>query len=650
MGVLSEILDKIKEFALWVLEALGKLTGLEGAGTVYTAIARWVFIVLALFIVVKAIASLLKSGSSPEVFAYFNVKSEPKIKKVKLEPRAGISSYSISSDYKSMNEGFFYEDVLDEELSEPMDEEYREEIQYSREKNYPITHWENAIGRSKSCDIVIDNPTISRNQGILNRSDDDVWVFTDLGSSNGTFVNKKKLKQGDPIKINPGDEIQMGDTLCTLFPISLEERRNNMNMRKRETFLLSPWMSLLALTLFQMMAVVQLRFALKNSWTNQIPIAFTALTLTMWIYVFVMRTLRRKGFEMEILAFFLCTLSLSVTSSKFPNQVLKQYIAILLGLLLFISMCTFLRNLERSKAVRKYLYGLAVIALIANLALAKSIFGANNWIIIRGVSVQPSEIIKLAFIWVGAASLEELMEKRSTLVFTVFSGFCFICLALMNDFGTALIFFVIFLVISFLRSGDFTKLILIAGGAFIGGLLVLRFKVHVAARFSAWRHVWEFADSTGYQQTRTMSAAASGGLVGVGAGDGWLKYIAASETDLVFGFITEEWGLIIALLAVLSILTLSIFAFRSIMFGRSTFYTIAACSSTALFLFQTTLNVFGSVDLLPLTGVTFPFLSTGGSSMVASWGMLAFLKAADTRLNASIAVANKKLKEVKIDA
>ena len=138
-----------------------------------------------------------------------------------------------------------------------------------------------------------------------------------------------------------------------------------------------------------------------------------------------------------------------------------------------------------------------------------------------------------------------------------------------------------------------------------------------------------------------MSAAASGGLVGVGAGGGWLKNIPASETDLVFGFLAEEWGLIIAVLAVLSIITLAIFAVRSIWAGRSSFYTIAACSAMSLFLFQTMLNVFGSVDLFPLTGVTFPFVSSGGSSMIASWGMLAFLKAADTRQNASIAVAGE---------
>ncbi|NLD10436.1 MAG: FtsW/RodA/SpoVE family cell cycle protein, partial [Clostridiales bacterium] len=363
------------------------------------------------------------------------------------------------------------------------------------------------------------------------------------------------------------------------------------------------------------------------------------LCALMWAYVIILRTMRRKGFELEIIAFFLSTLSLAVTSSCLPDQVFKQFIAIGCGVALFFFMCTYLRDLDRTIEIKKFMYIAAALLLLFNLVFATTKNGASNWIQLGGFSFQPSEIVKLAFIWVGAASMDELFRKKNSLIFTGFSVFCFDCLALMGDFGTAIIFFVTFLIISFLRSGDFTKLILIVGVAFVGGLLVIRFKSYVADRFAVWGHVWEYADSAGYQQTRTMSAAASGGFVGLGAGKGWLRNVVASETDLVFGVLAEEWGLIIAIMAVMAIITLSIFAFRSIWAGRSTYYTIAACSAMSLFLFQTILNVFGSVDLFPLTGVTFPFVASGGTSMIASWGLLAFLKAADTRQNASIAVS-----------
>jgi len=114
--------------------------------------------------------------------------------------------------------------------------------------------------------------------------------------------------------------------------------------------------------------------------------------------------------------------------------------------------------------------------------------------------------------------------------------------------------------------------------------------------------------------------------------------VPAADTDLVFGMLCEEWGLIIAVLAVCCILTLAVFAVRCCRAGRSSFYTIAACAATSMMVFQTCLNVLGAVDILPLTGVTFPFVSNGGSSMLSSWGLLAFLKATDTRQNASFAI------------
>ena len=145
-----------------------------------------------------------------------------------------------------------------------------------------------------------------------------------------------------------------------------------------------------------------------------------------------------------------------------------------------------------------------------------------------------------------------------------------------------------------------------------------------------------------------MTYIASGGLFGLGLGNGILKYVAAGDSDLVFGMLCEEWGLIIALLAVVSIVTLALFAARACRVGRSAFYTIAACAAGSLMVVQTALNIFGAMDLLPLTGVTLPFVSNGGSAMLASWGLLAFLKASDTREKSSFAIRSPAGKEVPV--
>ncbi len=565
-------------------------------GFVFTELVRWVFVVLAMYILLRSIISLLKTRSYAEVWAYLHLET--------LRP--------LKDDQFEMTE-----------------------------ISVPLTHWENVIGRARSCDVNVGDGTISRNHGILMRDMAGKWTYQDLGSSNGSYLNNHQITE--PMKavpVNYGDEIRMGMTTCTLLPISLEEKNNNINLRRSDTQHMSAGPTFAALTLFQLLAAFQMCIASPSEAIPQIALAFGGLTAVMWAYLLVMRSLKQTAFEMDTIAFFLSTLSLAVTASSNTDALKKQLIAIVLGVTAMVIICMMLRNLTLTKSMRWVLLAGSVGMLLFNLTFGTFVFGARNWIYIGGISFQPSELVKVAFIWIGAATLDELFQKKNLWTFMLFSGFCFCCLAVMGDFGTAIIFFITFVIIAFLRSGDFSKLILIMGAAFAGGMLVLRFKPYVANRFAAWGHVWEpeFVDAAGYQQSRAMSAAASGGLVGVGAGEGWLESVPAADTDMVFCMLIEEWGLIIALLAVACIVTLAVFSVRSIMEGRSTFYTIAACGAMSMLVFQTMLNVFGSVDLFPFTGVTFPFVSNGGTSMMVCWALLAFLKSADTRERASIAV------------
>ena len=133
MATLQGIWESIQGFFQDISSGISAVGEMENSGgLLYTAVARWIFIILALFILVKSIASLLLSRNPSEVWAYFNVD--------------GIVSH-------------------------------------------PITHWENVIGRSKSCDIVIDDAGVSRNHGTLIRDADGNWLYSDLGSSNGTLIN-----------------------------------------------------------------------------------------------------------------------------------------------------------------------------------------------------------------------------------------------------------------------------------------------------------------------------------------------------------------------------------------------------------------------------------------------------------------------------
>ena len=627
-------LGNLSENIIEMIRDTGSVSGL------LSIVLRPIFVVLALYILIRCIRSLVRAKNPAEVWAYL------KVKRYRENEDGNIVPFSESVE--------------------------------------PLTHWENVVGRARSCDISVDDKNLSRNHGLLIRDGDDSWTFRDLGSKNGSWLNsgeeqdisykdfrssgssdrnayldyaaskdvrsskddefikisKEKGVEAPAIDLEYGDIIRAGLTEFTLMPISIQELKNNIQMRITDTEVMATGPAMACLTLFQLLTFIQLWISKGEDHVMQLVCAFGGLIVIEWVYMLILKATRRSGVEMEIIAFFLSTLSLAIVASKSPDALIKQVMCVGIGVIVMFIMCIYLRDLERSKLIRWGLVAGAVLLLVANLIFATVTYGAKNWISLGGVMFQPSELVKVAFIWVGAGTLDELFRKKNLYLYMAFSLFIFGCLGLMGDFGTAIIFFVTFIVISFLRSGDLSKLILILGAAGAGGFLLLQFKPYIADRFATWTHVWDpaFVDAAGYQQSRTLSAAASGGLLGVGAGDGWLSGVFAADMDLPFGMLVEEWGLIIACLAVLGIVTLAFFAIRSITSGRSTFYTIAACGATSMMVFQTMLNVFGSTDILPFTGVTFPFVSNGGTSMIVSWALLAFLKSADTRLHASLAV------------
>lgn len=560
------------------MDFLENLLGDLSFAAVYGSILRYVFPILAIIILGRCAKSLLTFRKEPEVWAWLALPSGDRL---------------------------------------------------------PVTHWENIIGRGKNCDLMLEYPTISRSHAVLTRYDDGSWTISDVGSKGGVEVNGKKVSIH---ALEYGDTIGLGGVTFTLVPFTPEEEAEQASTRTRAGREIRPGTTLFYLTLFQILTTLQLLFHVDAADTAAVGITFVGLMALEWVLFWTMRAFRRTGYEVEIIAFFLTTIGFAVVATSGPSELYKQLICLVMGIAAFLLIGWSLRDLERAKKVRYVAAAAGIGLLLINLVFGTEQYGAKNWIYIGGMSFQPSELVKLCFIFVGASTMDRLVAKRNLILFILYSGFICGCLALMNDFGTALIFFVAFLVIAYLRSGNFATLSLICTGTAFAGVLAVRFRPYILRRFDSWGHIWEDPLDKGFQQTRAMMCLASGGLFGVGAGCGLLKYVAAADTDLVFALVAEEWGLIVAFLIVLAIVCLSVFVVRSASVGRSSFYTIGACAAVSILMIQTLLNVFGTVDFLPLTGVTFPFVSNGGSSMISSWGLLAFVKACDTRQNASFAI------------
>ena len=341
---------------------------------------------------------------------------------------------------------------------------------------------------------------------------------------------------------------------------------------------------------------------------------------------------------METIAFFLCTMGMAAISTVKPGETVKQLLAMIMGVVLFLIIGWSLRDLERAKVVR-YLATIAGVGfLVVTLVFGTEYYGAKNWLIIGSMSLQPSELSKVCFVFAGASTMDRIMTKRNLILFIVYSVMICGLLALMNDFGTALIFFCAFLVIAYLRSGSVGTVALAITALGFAGVIGLKIAPHALQRFATWRHIWEDPLVSGYQQTRALMCIASGGLLGLGPENGLLQYVFAADSDIVFATISEEWGLLTAMMTVLCIVALGFFPIRTARVARSSFYSIGACTAASVLVIQTVLNCLGTLDILPFTGVTFPFVSNGGTSMIGAWGLLAFVKAADTRQNASFAV------------
>ena len=500
---------------------------------------------------------------------------------------------------------------------------------------HALTHWENVIGRSKSSDVRIDYPTISRNHAVLTRYDDGSWTVTDANSKSGVLVNGQRVRI---CAVEEDDVINIGGLDMTLSPITKRQESLQAQLRTKGASGFDSVANLLILTIFQCLCCLAYLLGGDPEHINPVIQGFGGILISQWVLFIFYAVIRRNAFEVETVAFFLCTMGMAALSSIKPAETSKQLFAMLLGIGVFLIVGWSLRDLERAKKFRYLTAVLGIGFLVFTLLFGKETYGAKAWVVIGGMTLQPSELSKVCFVYAGASAMDRLMNRRNLFLFILYSIAICGCLALMNDFGTALIFFVAFLVIAYLRSGSVGTIGLACTALGFAGVLAVKIAPHALRRFTIWRHIWEDPYVLGFQQTRAIMCIASGGLFGIGVGRGLLKNVFAADSDIVFASISEEWGLVMATMLVLSIVALALFALRSASLARSSFYTIGAITASAVMLTQVILNCLGTVDVLPLTGVTFPFLSNGGSSMIGAWGLLAFIKAADTRQNASFAV------------
>ena len=445
---------------------------------------------------------------------------------------------------------------------------------------------EMSLGRNKKCDVVLPFDTVSRLHAVLayrNRG----FVIFDTFSKSGVSVNGEKIDK--KARIHHGDVIDIGGLEYTLHEARYKFIKDRSSLVARPSY----GIILILIGLFNICSMV-LNLTADGEIQPQILLTYLGFIAVQWLYfLFATFVLRIHNFELEMIGFMFTSIGLAIVGSIYPGAVLKQFLAVVIGVAGFCVMVVIMRNIDTLKSMRWALAGASVLILGATLIIAETTNGAKNWISLGGISIQPSELVKIAFVFAGAVTLEKLQSIKSLTLYIIFAAACVGELFLMYDFGTALIFFFTFIVIAFMRSGDIKTLSLVCGVAAIGAVIILILKPYVASRFSTYLHVWEFMDEGGYQQTRTLIYSASGGLFGLGLGNGELRNVFAASEDLVFGVVCEEFGLIMGFTVPLVYCAIAVWAIINARKTKSTFYAIAGVGAIAMMLFQSMLSIFG---------------------------------------------------------
>lgn len=323
---------------------------------------------------------------------------------------------------------------------------------------------------------------------------------------------------------------------------------------------------------------------------------------------------------------FLCALGVLVLYSTNPAYAYQQALYYGVGVAAMV-ICIYLVRLVKSWHAFSVLVTPLSLALLAlPLVIGRETNGARNWFYVAGISVQPSEIVKLSLLIV----ISFYMSRHRMLPWLFFSVSCLGLLMLQKDLGTALMYFGTTIFLYYASTGNLLVTAVGLGGG--AGAAVVGYKMfaHVKKRVAIWRNPWSDYENAGYQIVQSLMALASGGLIGVGLGLGSPRTIPVYHTDFIFAVICEQFGLIFGLCVLAVYVAIIWRGATTAMAARTSFHGLLAMGCTTLLALQTFTIIGGVIKLIPLTGVTMPFVSYGGTSLVSSMCVMGLLQGVES--------------------
>ena len=326
-----------------------------------------------------------------------------------------------------------------------------------------------------------------------------------------------------------------------------------------------------------------------------------------------------EGFALAVIVPVLVRLSTMWVPRFFPADKLLLAIANFLCALGVLILYTTDRGVGTSRGIQQAIYyGAGIIAMLACIFVVRYV---RRWgFLIKVVMLGAAALLALLLI------LSWYMSRRRFLPWFAFAVFSLLVLMLQQDLGTALIYYATTLFLFYASTGNLPLTCLGLVGA--GGAAALGYAMfaHVKKRVAIWRNPWIYYETSGYQIVQMLMAIASGGLFGVGLGLGAPRVIPVYFTDCIFAVICEQFGVIFGALVLAMYVILILRGVSIASAARSSFHALLAMGATIMLGIQTFIIIGGVLKLIPLTGVTMPFVSYGGTSLVSCMGLIGLIQ------------------------
>ncbi|MGI6238740.1 MAG: FtsW/RodA/SpoVE family cell cycle protein [Christensenellales bacterium] len=399
-------------------------------------------------------------------------------------------------------------------------------------------------------------------------------------------------------------------------------RKKDVKKLKRALMRSNTRLLLSAVLLFQ--ALAGLLLALKNPpFDMQALILAAALPLATWLVSRVIVRFWPVDRALVIMALLLCSIGIltlqDIARSPITPRTQAQYAA--LGVIAMFVGAFGIRKLKHWKKLTPYLMLLCLLALFSPWVFGGWKHGARNWVELLGgrFSLQPSEFMKPIFILTLASGFSNRPRFVKCVPTLAFAAACCAILLSQRDLGAVLLYFLTTVAMYFVATSN--GFVTLAGLGMGAGAAVIAYQAfpYVRQRIAMWQNPWSDPEQYGYQIVQALIAIGSGGLFGMGLGLGSPRNIPLYHSDFIFAALTEEFGLIFSVCVLIIYVLIIMRGMITAMNARTSFHSLAAFGIVAMIGLQTMLIVGGNTKLLPLTGVTLPLISAGGSSLVSTF-------------------------------